>query len=156
MVKLDVLLKADLENVTELRLAENTRWYFTISHEGDEKEIYLVPLEKLEIPGSRGEACLVMGNRETKRAATVSFVRSAPYNAEDSGKFKVIGVFECRNCELVSFLPRSGWSCRSAVSEKLFDDIDLSEKDWAEYDDQANESMTIYSVETKLARSKEK
>jgi|UniRef100_A0A7S4LER7 hypothetical protein len=156
MVKLDVMFKCDLENVTELTLPTNARWYFNIEFEGDEKEIYLIPAEKLEVPNSRGECCFVMHSKETKKHATVTFIKNAEYNESDSGKLKRIGTFECRGCELVKFLPRSGWEASSTKSDTSFDDIDLTEGDWADYDERGNESVMISELETEICRSKEK
>eukprot|EP00996_Jenningsia_fusiforme_P004246 NODE_5057_length_723_cov_58.513353_g4694_i0.p2 GENE.NODE_5057_length_723_cov_58.513353_g4694_i0~~NODE_5057_length_723_cov_58.513353_g4694_i0.p2 ORF type:complete len:152 (+),score=27.33 NODE_5057_length_723_cov_58.513353_g4694_i0:82-537(+) len=151
MVKLDVLLKADLENVTNLRLPEDENWYFVLEFEGERKEVYLTPAERMQIPNSRGEACMVLGSKDSNKAASVTFLKSQSYSK--SGTFAPIATFECRGCELLEFQPHGGWQCESTVSDQTFEDIDLTEGDWAEYDERGNESVTVYSVQSRIARS---
>mmetsp|Transcript_28034 Transcript_28034/g.50507 ORF Transcript_28034/g.50507 Transcript_28034/m.50507 type:complete len:155 (-) Transcript_28034:554-1018(-) len=151
MVKLDVQIEAQLENVTDLVLPENTRWYFIVEMEGEQKEIYLIPCEKMEIPNSRGECCFVMHSKETKKSGTISFIKSKKYDV--NGKMKTIGTFECRGVDLVKFLPRSGFEVSSTKSDTTWDDVDLTEGDWAEYDEEANESVVISEVKTNIVRS---
>ncbi|OON18554.1 hypothetical protein X801_05591 [Opisthorchis viverrini] len=52
----------------------------------------------------------------------------AAYNAEDSGRFKTILVFECRGVELIAFSPRAGWSADGLDSGTSFVDISLSDE----------------------------
>eukprot|EP00667_Euglena_gracilis_P024927 EG_transcript_28957 len=159
MVKLDVCIKADLENITDLSLPGDTRWYFNVvleGEEGDEKEIYLVPREELEIPNSKGTCCFTIKSKFSKNQGTITFLKTDSYNEEDSGKMKAIGTFDCRGCELTKFFPRSGFEASSTKSSAKYKDIDLSEGDWAEYDERANESVMISSVETEICRAKEK
>lgn len=58
----------------------------------------------------------------------------AVYTADDAGKFKTIVAFDCRGVEPVEFSPRAGWLVKAAENGPEFDDVDLSEDDWVDYD----------------------
>ena len=61
-----------------------------------------------------------------------------------------IARFECRGLEPCEFFPGTGFCALSSVSETVFgteggkDPIDLSEGDWAEYDEDGDEAVGIY------------
>jgi len=72
--------------------------------------------------------------------------------AEDSeyGRFATLAVLECRGLEPVDFEPRIGLSARGAESTTIFDDIDLTSGDWADFDERAGEAVCICDVETRV------
>jgi len=74
--------------------------------------------------------------------------------ADDSGAFKTIVVFECRGAEPVEFSPRVGWRVSSAENGQQFDEVDLSEVDWVEYDQKNNNSVGIYEFASKFIKLK--
>ncbi|KAG0743375.1 hypothetical protein G6F57_009721 [Rhizopus arrhizus] len=124
-------IKTDLENVTDLAPTDDCEWYF--------KDIY-------EISGSRGSASLVMRCKFCKREGTAQFEPSfkiKKYNIEQNGKFQQIAQFDCRGLELVDFQPRDSWLAKGAESDTVFNDIDLSEGEWAEYDEKSGEPVGI-------------
>ncbi|KAG5458412.1 MAG: hypothetical protein BJ554DRAFT_1364, partial [Olpidium bornovanus] len=67
------------------------------------------------------------------------------YSQEDCGEFKTIATLDCRRLEPVEFEPRvqleirdvaqMGWTATALNSSARWDDVDLSEKDWTEYDE---------------------
>ena len=90
----------------------------------------------------------------------------------DNNKFKTVVVFDCRGIEPVDFSPRNGWkvaeltrlgvgiNCHLKVrgwketddeddedggreTGTEFTDVDLTEKEWAEYDERSGESTLI-------------
>ncbi|GLG97829.1 UPF0587 protein GA18326 [Gryllus bimaculatus] len=62
-------------------------------------------------------------------------------------------VFECRGVEPSQFEPRDGWIAKAENSSLIFNDIDLKEGDWAEYDEKAQEPVGIDSIESNFVRS---
>lgn len=84
---------------------------------------------------------------------TKSFIL-ASYSAEDSGKFKTIVSFDCRGVEPIEFSPRSGWIVKSSENGQTFEDVDLSEDDWVEYDQKNKNSVGIYEFETNFIKLK--
>lgn len=81
-----------------------------------------------------------------------SFIVS--YTADDSGKFKTIVQFDCRGIEPTDFSPRAGWIINSTENGQKFDDVDLSEDDWVEYDQKNCISIGIYEFESKFIKLK--
>ncbi|PVU96606.1 hypothetical protein BB561_001070 [Smittium simulii] len=58
-----------------------------------------------------------------------------PYPEEKSNKFFTIAVFDCRGLEPVEFKPYGEWRAIGLESGAGFNEIDLSDDDWADYDD---------------------
>ena len=51
---------------------------------------------------------------------------------------QTVATFECRGWDLVQFVPKGGFHCKSTNSDTEFKDIDMSELDWAEYDEEGD------------------
>jgi len=75
-----------------------------------------------------------------------------PYDADDSGSFKSVVTFECRGMEPVDFSPRTGWSAQGADTSSMFA-VDLTEGDWCEYDEKANEPVGVSEIEHKFEKA---
>lgn len=82
------------------------------------------------------------------------FSLAAAYTAADSGTFKTIVVFDCRGIEPVEFQPNSGFLVQSAENGQKFEDVDLSEGDWVDYDEKNAESVRIHEFESKFIKLK--
>ncbi|KAJ1987230.1 hypothetical protein H4R33_002954 [Dimargaris cristalligena] len=115
MVKLQLSLKADLVNVTDLQPEdEHFDYHFKIKcnscHEVSDNFITINRIETTPMSGSRGEANLVMKCKFCKREGSAGFESSSlkPYTAESSGQFAPIAVLECRGIEPVEFAPMAG------------------------------------------------
>merc|ERR1712071_551031 len=78
----------------------------------------------------------------------------APYNEPDEGKFKTVVKFDCRGMEPCDFSPRNGWVVEGFESGTKFPDVDLTEKEWADYDEKAATTVGIYELEHKFIREK--
>ncbi|KAL1927735.1 hypothetical protein VTP01DRAFT_3556 [Rhizomucor pusillus] len=161
MVKLALYLKADLENVTDLRPASGYEWHFKVQcgscRETDENWISFNEQEEVEITNSRGTANLVMRCKFCKREGTAQFdtgFKVQPYSAEKNGEFQKIAVFDCRGLELVDFQPRESWEAQGVESETPFQEIDLAEGEWAEYDEKAGEPVGIANIEVEFRKEK--
>lgn len=77
---------------------------------------------------------------------------TAPY--ANAGKFETIISFDCRGVEPIAFSPRNGWTVKSADDGQVFEDVDLSENEWAEYDQKNKVSVGIYEFESKFVKLK--
>lgn len=87
-------------------------------------------------------------HKSAKHAALVS----TEYTSDDDGKFKTIIVFDCRGLELTGFDPRDGWAVESG--RKVFQDVDLTEKEWVEYNEIDNVPVEINNLESKFVAIK--
>lgn len=76
------------------------------------------------------------------------------YTSDDQGKFKTIVIFDCRGLEPTEFSPRDGWIVKIEESNKVFEDVDLSEKEWVEYDEKIQQSVGIYEFESQFIKVK--
>ncbi|KAJ2550018.1 hypothetical protein EV175_004222 [Coemansia sp. RSA 1933] len=159
MVKLDLQLKAELTNVTDLVPArEDHCWSFKIKcnscHEVDENIITISADDSSQISGSRGEANLVMRCKFCKREGVASIVgEPVPYTAESSGNFARVLTVECRGIEPVELELRDGWKAKSTESEERFE-IDLTEGEWYDYDETAAVEVSVTDIDSKFVRSK--
>ncbi|KAJ1868084.1 hypothetical protein H4R99_000267 [Coemansia sp. RSA 1722] len=159
MVKISLLFQAELNNVTDLRPAdEDHSWNFKIEctscREIDPNVITVTAGEENKISGSRGDANLVMKCKNCKREGSVTIVgKPEPYTADDSGQMKSILTVECRGLEPVGFEPRDGWEAKGVDSPTLFQ-IDLSEGEWYDYDENAAIDVSVNELKFEFVRSK--
>lgn len=79
---------------------------------------------------------------------------SATYTADDSGKLKTIVIFDCRGVEPSEFSPRSGWIVESIENGEKFENVDLSEDDWSEYDEKNNNVVGIAEFKSEFIKLK--
>jgi len=70
---------------------------------------------------------------------------SSEYTAEDDGLFRTLIVFEVRGLDIVGFDARDGWAVQSG--RKVFQDVDLTDKEWVEYNDEDNIPVEINNLE---------
>ncbi|XP_065070016.1 UPF0587 protein v1g245604-like isoform X5 [Rhopilema esculentum] len=140
MVHIALEIKADMESVTSLTPeGEDFRWYLKDS----------VPLK-----GGRGHASVVSKCKLCSRENSIDIVKDSykPYNLEDSGKFKKIAQFECRGMEPTDFSPRGGWVANGAESASKFD-VDLTEKEWYDFDERSSNPVSIVEFQYKFSRA---
>uniref|UniRef100_A0A8B9NYG9 CXXC motif containing zinc binding protein n=6 Tax=Aves TaxID=8782 RepID=A0A8B9NYG9_APTOW len=152
-------LRATLENITRLRAeGEDFRWYLKLKcgncGEVSEKWQYLRLMDSAPLKGGRGSATMVQKCKLCSRENSIDILSQTikPYNAEDSEKFKTIVEFECRGLEPVDFQPQAGFAAEGAESGTPFNDINLLEKDWNDYDEKTKESVGIYEVTHKFVK----
>eukprot|EP00051_Salpingoeca_urceolata_P030046 m.7983 g.7983 ORF g.7983 m.7983 type:complete len:160 (+) comp3087_c0_seq1:3652-4131(+) len=159
MVKLALQFKANLEYVDDLLAAgDDFRWYVSLlctQCDTVSGPVYVVATEVNDIPGGRGQANLVGKCKFCSRQHSVSIVEQSvkPYKLENNNQFQTIVEFEARGVDLQNFDPRVGWTAKGAESGTKFDEIDLGEKEWVDYDEKANESVGIYEVEAQFVKA---
>jgi hypothetical protein len=106
------------------------------------------------LEGSRGEANFIIkwpgssGQAYIKLLSNVKGVKTS-YNAEDSGNFVTILAMECRNVEPTTWYPSLDFLICSSGG-KQFENVDLSEKEWADYDEENDLSVSIMNLEYKI------
>ncbi|XP_015916884.1 CXXC motif containing zinc binding protein [Parasteatoda tepidariorum] len=159
MGKIGLQFKAVLENVTDLQaFGEDFRWYLKLKclncGEEPEKWQYVALTEKFPLKGGRGEANFVSKCKLCARENSVEILLDTikKYTIDDSESFKTIVVFDCRGLEPTDFSPRVGFQAIGENSNALFDDINLEEKEWVDYDEKANLSVSIAEVEHKFVK----
>lgn len=111
-------------------------------------------MESQPIKGSRGSANFVSKCKLCGRENSLDIIKEsiAEYNAEDSNQMKKIVAFDCRGVEPTDFSPRTGFYCEGVESPTKFTDIDLSEKDWCDYDESTQQSVGVYEVTSQFIK----
>eukprot|EP00092_Neocalanus_flemingeri_P069413 GFUD01085058.1.p1 GENE.GFUD01085058.1~~GFUD01085058.1.p1 ORF type:complete len:174 (+),score=41.90 GFUD01085058.1:49-570(+) len=173
MVKIGLQFKAFIENVTGLVAeGEDFRWYLKLKcancGEIPDHWQYIDQEEKQPLKGGRGEASAVIKCKLCSRENSIDILADtvASYDMADNNQYKTIVVFDCRGIEPVDFSPRNGWKVLGwkendddddepgRVSGTEFTDVDLTEMEWADYDERSGESTVISEVEVKFVTVK--
>ncbi|KFO96441.1 UPF0587 protein C1orf123, partial [Calypte anna] len=148
--KIGLQLRATLENITRLRAeGEDFRWYLKLKcgncGEVSEKWQYLRLMDSVPLKGGRGSATMVQKCKLCSRESSIDILSQTikPYNVME---------FEFRGLEPVDFQPQAGFAAEGAESGTPFNDINLLEKDWNDYDEKAKESVGIYEVTHKFVK----
>lgn len=85
---------------------------------------------------------------------TLSFKGS--YTEADSETFKSLVSFDCRGIEPISFDPRSGYIVKCSENGKTFEDVEIEDGDWTEYDDKNKNSVSISEFKSQFVKMKGK
>jgi len=162
MVKIGLQLKAFLENCTGLTPeGEDFRWYLKLKcnscGEVPDHWQYISQEERVPVKGGRGDANAVIKCKLCSRENSIDILPETivSYDMKDNNKAKTIVVFDCRGLEPVDFSPRMGWKVsgwkededgEGGESGTVFEDVDLTEKEWADYDERSDESTVISEI----------
>ncbi|CAC35815.2 UPF0587 protein F46B6.12 [Caenorhabditis elegans] len=151
-------LKCQLKGITDLRPddTDSFHWHMKLKctncGEAPDHWQYVVLNEMLDVPGSRGEANLVEKCKLCGRVNTLTIVEDMfkSYNIEQNEKWQQIAVFDCRGLEPFDFDPRDEWIAKSVETGNAFHEIDLSEKEWVDFDDKAMEAVEISEMSSQF------
>ncbi|KAJ3128728.1 hypothetical protein HK098_003720 [Nowakowskiella sp. JEL0407] len=75
-----------------------------------------------------------------------------PYTIESSEQFAPWIILEVRGAEPVEYVLKDDLSVVGAESGTKFNEIDLTEGEWVEYDEEAKEPVGIMDIETKITK----
>lgn len=154
-----VSIKCDLENVKMLTPIPNNLWTFNIASVGgaDRRDgITVSEGDAMELEGSKGSAHFVM---KWNKGEQQSYIKVVPlkkvtgtYNESDNGKWVPILGLECRGIDVVDYVPGIDFDVETTGGTK-FQSIDLTEKEWSEYDEENDLSLSIMNFETKIEKA---
>ncbi|KAF7320107.1 hypothetical protein MKEN_00795100 [Mycena kentingensis (nom. inval.)] len=159
MVKLLLSIKAELENVTNLKPTTDFEYFFIVEctscRETHPKPVSLNRRDTYDISGSKGgTAHFVWRCGNCKRESSAKFEEAypvRPYNAENE-QFGPLLQIECRGLEFTGFEPRGIWACEG-MNGTGFPEVDLEEGEWTDYDEKAALPVGISSFESKWTRA---
>ncbi|CAG4938159.1 unnamed protein product [Parnassius apollo] len=161
MVKIALQIKASLECIENLYTNHpDYSWFLKLKCENcgevSEKFHDLTEAEKVSLKHKRSETNLLIKCKLCSRENSVDVIEGSNgvYTSEDLGKFKTIVIFDCRGVEPVDFEPKSGWIAKAENEGKTFEDIDLSEKEWADYDEKNQTAVGVYDLEWQFVKVK--
>lgn len=154
-------LKAELDGVTELAALDNEEepfeWSFKVQctkcRETNDKTVTINRFEQHEMPGSRGKAnfvykCGFCGGHGSINIATPKGTSS--YTVENSGSSVAILDIDSRGVEPTEFVPDGYFRCHGTESTTVFEEVDLSEGEWYDYDELSSNEVSITEVEWKV------
>lgn len=146
-------IKAELEEIAKMSVTEGVMWKFDIQsgEGGDSKSgITVTASDVMELDGSKGEANFIVKWPGSKMQSYIKVLETkagaAEYTAEKSGEWVTIANFECRGLEIVSYIPGADFKAES-TGGTIFEAVDLSEGDWAEYDEENELAVSIMNLE---------
>ncbi len=105
------------------------------------------------LEGSRGEANFIIKWPYANEQSYIKFISpkgvATSIPAEKSGEYVTILAMECRNIEPTAWHPSFDFIVKSSGGT-VFDKVDLSDKDWADYDEENDLSVSITNLEYKI------
>ena len=147
-------LKCDLDNIDSFSIPEDHEWILNVNVGGELREgVRFSTQNEVEIPNSRGTANLVI--KIDKNAYASITVEPLPkivrteFGSEDAGKPVPLLAVDCRGCEIEGWAATGFYTAKS-VSGTVFENVDLSEKEWYDVDIETNEPVSITNVETSV------
>ncbi|CAG9329804.1 unnamed protein product [Blepharisma stoltei] len=169
----DILIKARLDGTRSINPKQNFRWYFQVRcdrcREINNKEIYLAAEEFHEKAGTPGIFNFAMKCKICENLGTINIINGSikHYSAfttiiiskrcqiedyEEGSReiFKSICQCETRGLVIVSFRIGDGFTVES-LTNKIWEDVDLSQGDWCEYDENAGTIVGVYEIETRVS-----
>lgn len=148
-----IYIKADLENLSSLRFPEDHDWLLSFRDQnGDERRsVHLNATETQEVPGSRGSANLLLKFPAGSSPASISVTSAKGVEGKytKSGEFQAVLAVECRGAEPFAWTP-SGFYVAETEEGQKFENVDLKDGDWCDFDEEAGVSVGVYNVETKI------
>lgn len=159
MVLFLLCVKADLEGISSLQLPPGTQYCLTVKDSAGEDTrsgVYVSADEVHELAGSRGVANFVLKwAKDSKREAYLNIEEvknvTRPLTADDDGNFVPIIGFDCRGLEPIHWHPEGGFVA-VAESGMRWEDIELTEREWVDYDEKANAAVSIMNLQWEFRR----
>ncbi|KAL3113475.1 hypothetical protein niasHT_013585 [Heterodera trifolii] len=153
-------MSANLVGVTDLRPSDydDHRWYLKLKcsacGESYPSEQYATIRETHTLTKGKGichisSKCSFCGRINSLEILIDSY---ASYSADKNRLFQTLVKFECRGIEPTSFDPRIGWICVGTESGSIFDEIDLNELEWADYDEKNSSPVEINDISFRFVR----
>ncbi|KAF8807310.1 DUF866-domain-containing protein [Phlegmacium glaucopus] len=159
MVRLQLSIKVELENVTNLEpAAKDFEFFFRVKcnscNEEHPKTVSLNRIEEREVTGGKGsKAHFVWRCGLCKRESSAKFESTAitPYKSENA-QFEPLVVIECRGLEFTGFDPRGIWKC-IGMKGTVFPEAELVEGEWNDYDEKAALPVGISDFQSRWDRA---
>ncbi|KAF8168201.1 hypothetical protein B0H34DRAFT_50816 [Crassisporium funariophilum] len=158
-MRLQLSIKAELENVTNLEPAEKDfEFFFQVKcnscNEVHPKFVSLNRIEERDVSGGKGStAHFVWKCGLCKRESSAKFEGTpiTPYNPENA-EFAPLLVLECRGLEFIGFDPRGIWKC-VGTKGTVFSEAELVDGEWNDYDEKAAQPVGISDFDSRWDRA---
>ncbi|PWN34302.1 uncharacterized protein FA14DRAFT_156968 [Meira miltonrushii] len=179
MPRLALQIRAQLENVTDLRPADDNytimaKLKCTSCQEEHAKLVGFSKDDEVEMSKGRSTSNLVMhcqslthtplplsGMKQfCKKEISAKFEEPTakaplwrPYAPSAGATFETIAIVEARGLDFLSIDFSGTWKCRSTESDTKFDDVEFEEGEWTDYDEKGGVSVSIMEIESQWVRA---
>ncbi|CCE79920.1 Piso0_003012 [Millerozyma farinosa CBS 7064] len=107
--------------------------------------------EQYEVTGSKGSANFVYRCRMCKSEHSASISRTdRKYTSDDNGKAVPLLIIDARGVDFTEFKPVGQFQCTGAGSGTAFDEVDLEDGEWFDYDDKEGAEVSIVDVKWEI------
>jgi len=105
--------------------------------------------------GSTANFVWKCGNCKRESSAKFEATSSLAYRAEhsDSHDFAPLAILDCRGLEFTGFHPQGNWRCVGFESGTQFDEVDLTDNEWTDYDEKAKVPVGVMNLESHWKRA---
>lgn len=120
--------------------------HFQVKWEGSKKSSTLIVLDE---EGAKSAMKKIKKKGSGKKDSEIGEPREV--TTDDNGEYVPILAMDCRGLEPYAFHPMGGeFRVVSSGGVGFEDDVDLSEGDWAEYDEENDAAVSVNEVEFKI------
>lgn len=100
------------------------------------------------MPDSRGEASFMFRCKFCKRQGTATIkINGRSYTVEDVGKAIRMADIDTRGLDIVEFKPDGKFQCQGTDSGTKFEEVDLEDNEWFDYDEKAGQEVSVTEVQ---------
>mmetsp|Transcript_10891 Transcript_10891/g.16894 ORF Transcript_10891/g.16894 Transcript_10891/m.16894 type:complete len:162 (-) Transcript_10891:319-804(-) len=157
MVVFVLYVKAEeMEGIGSLKALPGNQWCIDIQapDESDRREgVFVSDTEEHELEGSRGTGNFVVRFEGQRKQAYLNVIQiknqTRDITGQDANTFVPVVAFDCRGLEVVGWHPGEDFEI-SSEGGFSFGPVDLAERDWAEYDDENDLSVSITGLDFKI------
>ncbi|KAJ2920374.1 hypothetical protein MD484_g175, partial [Candolleomyces efflorescens] len=93
------------------------------------------------------------GNCKRESSAKFDTSRAVKSYVAENGQLQPILEIECRGLEFTGFDPSGIWKCTGAESGTKFDEVDLNEPEWVDYDEKAQLPVGVSEFKSEWSRA---
>ena len=155
-------VKAELEGVESLTPKAGNQWKLDVQNDSSEvrEAITVSSLDEHELEGSRGTANFVMRFNKGDQQSYLKLEKLVPkkhgdgiVTAAKSGTWVTVAVLEARGLEPTKFHRSVDFDVKSSGDKDcVFDDANFADGDWADYDADADISVTVSNIEYRVVK----
>ncbi|KAK1441813.1 hypothetical protein BgAZ_501450 [Babesia gibsoni] len=153
MVVVGLFVKAQLENVKELRVPEGHLWTFDVKESTgyETREFVTISDENLADTGNSRNlvhSCIVFKDSKKRGTITVKTVKDVTQNAiTKSNEYTCIGAFDCRGMDITKWYVRGGYEVVSD-GDKVIPNVEFDETGaWVGFDEENSLPLSVMEVQ---------
>ncbi|UKK01872.2 hypothetical protein MACK_001225 [Theileria orientalis] len=155
MVVIGLFVKADLENVSGVKVLPDHVWSLNLRESDGFEERNNVSLSASEFAdtgNSRNSVNLCLNFKESRRKGTIT-IRSVKDVTRDSfphdGDFSCVAAFDCRGVDILSWNPNGGYSVL-CDSGNVIEDVTFEDGSWVGFDEKSGNCVSVLNLDYQL------